>query len=263
VPVRIPSQREQQVQLIVNSRSRRWSKGFRCDGEHFSSPLEYDHGHLVQDREIGVCVSANRCGNPWLGILLPQVAEIQSSDRQRRGPRDRAPVAASRLRRRVEAAAAVRTWFRGQTPEGPLNPTFRTTHRKGPGAMNCMRCCSPSTLDLPSHFLCCLSLNILGPHTRCLSSGRRGACCFSALKVDQLLHLDTVVSTGGLEIISVGLISLVAVCAFLFLRLVGRTAYAQAVVPPHGPPEEIVQPFLKWMHGGSSEPRDYIILVDL
>ena len=85
----------------------------------------------------------------------------------------------------------------------------------------------------------------------------------SALKVDQLLHLDTVVSTGGLEIISVGLISLVAVCAFLFLRLVGRTAYARAVVPPHGPPEEIVQPFLKWMHGGSSEPRDYIILVDL
>ena len=108
------------------------------------------------------------------GILLPQLAEIQSSDRQRRGPRDRAPVAASRLRRRVEAAAAVRTWFRGQTPEGPLNPTFRTTHRKGPGAMNCMRCCSPSTLDLPSHFLCCLSLNILGPHTRCLSSGRGG-----------------------------------------------------------------------------------------
>ncbi|PYV05129.1 MAG: hypothetical protein DMG10_05795 [Acidobacteria bacterium] len=67
----------------------------------------------------------------------------------------------------------------------------------------------------------------------------------------------------GLEIISVGLIFLVAVCAFLFLRLVGRTAYARAVVPPHGPPEEIVQPFLKWMHGGSGEPRDYSILVDL
>jgi len=90
-----------------------------------------------------------------------------------------------------------------------------------------------------------------------------GLLLHSALKVDQLFHLDTVVSTGGLEIISVGLISLVAVCAFLFLRLVGRTAYARAVVPPHGPPEEIVQPFLKWMHGGSGEPRDYSILVDL